>query len=114
GSGGDDYNGNVHWALKGNGESVAYWNPILPKSGKYSVYLWYGKDPANDHATDAPFTVCHKDGTDLALVDLKQNIGQWNLLGTYKFERGDSGYVMTTNKADGNVLADAVKFVFEK
>lgn len=117
GSGGGDvgdYNGDVCWAMKGNGDSKAYWNPILPDSGKYSVYLWYGNDPINDHATDAPFTIYHKDGMELIHVDLKQQTSQWNFIGTYKFERGDAGYVMTTNKANGNVLADAVKFVFEK
>jgi len=113
GSGGQDYEDNVHWARKGDGSSKAFWSPQIPRSGKYAVFIWYGADPANDHATNAPFTVKHKKGTDQFSVNLKTNVGQWNLLGEFIFKKGYSGYVMTTNDADGNVLADAVKFVYE-
>jgi len=111
GPGANDYLGLVVWALKGNGECKAYWRPNLPSDGKYKVYIWYGGDPARDHATDAPYTVAHKNGSKTFKVDLTKNWGQWNLLGEFEFEKGDKGYVMVTNKANGNVLADAVKFI---
>ncbi|MCX6999542.1 MAG: DUF2961 domain-containing protein [Candidatus Sumerlaeota bacterium] len=113
GSGGQDYAGNVHWAQKGDGRSKAFWRPEFPRSGKYTVYIWYGADPVNDHASNAPFIIKHKKGMDRFTVNLKTNFGKWNPLGEFYFKKGYSGYVMTSNDANGNVLADAVKFVCE-
>jgi len=114
GEGGQDYAGDVTWAVKGNGESKAFWRPRLPKSGRYSVYIWYGADPVNDHATNAPFIVKYKGGEETFAINLKKNYGKWNYIGEFKFKKGSSGYVMTSNDANGNVLADAVKFVYKK
>lgn len=114
GSGGEDYSGDVCWAMKGNGESKAYWKPKFAKKGIYSVYVWYGADPANDHASNAPFTIVHKNGEDTIWVNLKTEFGLWKYLGDFEFSKGSSGYVMTTNQANGNVLADAVKFEIKK
>lgn len=110
-SAGSDYGPTTRWAKKGNGECKAWWKPDLPKAGRYAVYVWYGGDPANDHATNAPYIVKYKDGQKEIRVNLKTKIGQWVHLGDFEFSKGQSGYVMTTNDADGNVVADAVKFV---
>ena len=114
GKGGNDYLDALHWAKKGGGECRAVWRPRLPKSGLYSVCVWYGGDPMNDHATDAPFTVHGKDGDKRMRVNLKENTGRWNLLGDFRFKKGRDGCVTTANDANGNVLADAVKFVLKK
>ncbi|MHB0998059.1 MAG: golvesin C-terminal-like domain-containing protein [Armatimonadota bacterium] len=111
GQSGNDYNRSVKWAAKGNGENKAYWKPNILKSGTYAVYVWYGNDLANDHATNAPYVVKYKDGTKEFRINLKQKTGQWVLLGEFSFTKGKSGYVMTSNDANGNVVADAVKFV---
>ncbi|MBN1901196.1 DUF2961 domain-containing protein [Candidatus Sumerlaeota bacterium] len=113
GSGGEDYGTNVHWAEKGRGESRAFFTPDFPKSGNYSVFIWYGSDSNSDHATNAPLIIHHAKGEDVATINLKQNCGKWNYIGEYKFQKGRSGFVMISNNADGNVLADAVKFVKE-
>ena len=45
------------------------------------------------------------------LVNLQTNSGKWNLLGTFNFAAGKGGNVsISSSGADGNVLADAVKF----
>lgn len=111
GVGGKDFDGDVSWAEKGTGDSIAIWQPAIPKSGIYEVYMWYGADPNNDHATNALVTIKHQKGEDTIEVNLKENYGQWNLLGEYKLKKGSDNYVMISNNADGNVLADAVKFV---
>ena len=113
GTGGKDFNDDVSWAVRGNGECKAFWQPLLGKSGKYSVFIWYGEDPNNDHAANVPVTVKYKDGMETREMDMKVNCGQWNYIGQYKFEKGDAGYVMISNKADGNVVADAVMFIRE-
>jgi len=109
-----DYNNSVHWSEAGGGESKAYWRPDLPKPGVYSVFIWYGGDPADDHASSAPFTVRYRYGRKIVKVNLKSNFGSWQHIGDYKFSNGRRGYVMASNSANGNVLADAVKFVLKK
>lgn len=113
GVGGQDYDGDVDWAWKGRGECRAYWRPKINNPGTYSVYIWYGADPANDHATDARYTVNHAKGEEVFFIDLTKNFGDWTYLGDFEFDKGLTGFVMTDNKADGNVLADAVKFMYK-
>jgi len=75
------------------------------------VYEWHGDDPNADHATKAPFTIKFDGDTRTIPVNLRANNGKWNLLGTFKFAAGKAGSVTLSSNADGNVLADAVKFV---
>ncbi len=114
GIGGKDYGTVTHWAYKGTGDSSAYWTPDLPHRGIYAVYVWYGGDPMNNHATNAPFVVKHRDGEETVTINLRTNTGEWHLLGEFSFNKGTDGYVMTSNDANDNVVADAIKFVLEK
>jgi hypothetical protein len=82
-------------------------------AGTYEVFEWHGDDPNADHATKAPFAITCAGGAKTILVDQTKNIGQWNALGTFKFEAGKGGNITVTNKADGNVLADAIKLVYK-
>ena len=61
-----------------------------------------------------PFTITYDGNAKTIPVDLRSNIGKWNLLGTFKFAAGSSGNVTLSNKANGNVIADAIKFVPQK
>ncbi|MCX5759169.1 MAG: glycosyl hydrolase family 28-related protein [Candidatus Hydrogenedentes bacterium] len=111
--GGDNYADGTHWAMKGEGESKATFRPNLPKSGKYAVFLWHGGDPQNDHATDRPVAIRDSGGTKEIRLDLKKDAGQWVPLGTFAFKKGKAGNVLVNNRANGNILADAVKWVRE-
>jgi hypothetical protein len=110
-SSGLDYAGTTRWAARGKGECTATWRPDLPRAGRYAVHVWRGGDPSHDHATNAPFTVRHRGGEATVRVNQREGAGQWHLLGTYEFAKGRSGCVTLSNAADGNVAADAVKFV---
>lgn len=101
-----------HWTTPW-GDASARWEAKLPSGGNWKVYIWYGDDPNDDHATDASYTVETADGPKTAKANQKEKQRQWNLLGTYRFEAGKAACVVLTNKANGNVLADAVKFVAE-
>lgn len=114
GRGGKDYNGNVHWTFKGEGEAKAFWRPCLPKTKEYDVYIYYGADPNNNHAKDAEIKIKFYQGEDIIKIDQTSNTGKWNYLGTYKFKKGSDSYITISNKADNNVVADAVKFVPKK
>jgi hypothetical protein len=111
GQGGGDYMGVLSWAEKGDGSARAFWRPELPEAGGYEVYVWYGGDPYSNHATDATFEVHHDGGLQAFHLNLRENTGQWNLLGAFPFAKGREGYVMTHNGGNGNAVADAVKFV---
>jgi hypothetical protein len=108
-----DYQGGLKWTyMSSTPTAKAIWTPDLPQAGKYEVYEWHGADPHYDHATDAPYTVNYDGGSKTVMVNQRKNAGQWNKLGTFEFEEGTSGNVTLTNKANGNVVADAVKFVY--
>jgi hypothetical protein len=114
-SGGDDYKDGTLYAsgtADGEAANTATWTPDLPTAGAYDVYEWHGDDPNSDHASNEPFTVTSDEGAKTILVNLRNDTGKWNLLGTFKFAAGKGGNVsVSSNKADGNVLADAVRFV---
>jgi nitrate reductase cytochrome c-type subunit len=82
--------------------------PNLPAADTYNVRAWWKASP--NRATDSPYTI-HYDGGS-ATVDVNQEINgnQWNLLGSYPFAAGTSGYVVLSDDADQYVIADAVKF----
>ena len=104
------FNG-TRWAAKGNGDAKAIFTPNVPKTGKYTVYAWFGPDLSADHAKKAPVIINSIDGTSTKYVDLRTMKGQWVDLGVFRFEKGRKGSVTMTNDADANVLADAVKLV---
>ena len=100
----------THWAIAGDGRARARFEAPVPRSGRYEVFTWVSDDPARDHASDAPWTVAHADGDDTIRVDLRRDTQQWRSLGVYRFAEGKPAAVSTSNDADGNVIADAVKF----
>ena len=108
---GQDYMGSTLWAQAGGGQAKAMWQPDIREAGEHTVYVWHGGDPNRDHASDAPFTVHHADGESVVRVNQRERFGQWVELGAFRFHAGTGGYVTLSNDADGNVLADAVKFV---
>ena len=101
----------TRWAWKGDGKSRAIFKPLVPKAGRYTVYAYFGFDPASDHATNAPVEIRFADDLRTVKVNLRPLKGEWVKLGTYRFQAGRKGAVTFSNAADGNVLADAVKLV---
>jgi hypothetical protein len=113
-TGGHDYKDEVVWAAGTAAADIpatATWTPEIKTAGLYDVYEWHGDDPNSDHATNAPFTIKFDGGAKTVLVDLRTNTGRWNLLGAFRFAAGKTGSVTLSSKADGNVIADAVRFV---
>ncbi len=113
----------AHYAARGNGTATSRWTPRIGMPGLYEVFVWSpnevkssftdrGGFHAGDIATEAPFTVHHRDGQTVTSVNIQRDGGGWVSLGTFAFEAGISGYVELSNAADGYVLADAVKMVW--
>ena len=86
------------------------WRPAIPERGEYAVYVSY-KSFANS-TTDACYSVHHLGGETEFHVNQRMAGGTWVYLGTFPFEKGDSGFVrMTSGDHAGGILsADAVRF----
>jgi hypothetical protein len=99
------------WAAPGAAGTQAEWRAEIPAAGRYAVEIWYGPDPNGDHATKASYTVRHADGATTLQANLRENTARWNRLGVFRFAKGTPGVVVLAGDADGNLLADAVRFV---
>ena len=109
----DEYNDATKWIdYSADGDGKAIFTPNIPKTGQYEVFEWHGADPQGDHATDAPYTIKYWGGSITFAVNLPENVGQWNWLGNFRFKAGTSGNVTISNNANGNVVADAIKFLY--
>ena len=107
----DLYYRGTRWAVKGNGDSKAIFKPSVPKTGRYTVFVYFGPDPVKDHASNAPVEIRFADGVEVKHANLRPFKGAWLKLGTYKFLKGQSGSITFSNAANGNVMADAVKLL---
>lgn len=98
----------------GSGNTWIKWTPQLPCAGDYRVYYRQpeGLSDAQSIASSAPYTVCHGLGEEVIRVNQRKEGGEWELLGTFSFEK-EGGYVkLSTNVSENNTLADAVKFEY--
>lgn len=85
------------------------WSFTVPSTGTYQVYArWVA---ASSHASNAPFTIKHSGGSQTVSVSQRSSNGVWVLLGSYTFASGTAGSVTLTDKANGTVVADAIKLV---
>ena len=92
-------------------ESTVSWTPDMPVDRQYAVYVSYKTLP--NSATDAHYTVYHKDGKTEFAVNQQMGGGTWIYLGTFAFDKGTKGKVVLSNLSkDKNavVTADAVRF----
>jgi Putative metal-binding motif/FIMAH domain len=103
------YNGDYR-AYAGTGICTATWTPSIISPGTYNVYAWWVDGP--DRATDATYTIFWDGGSSVFTVNQQINGGQWNWLGKFEFD-GTGDYVQLVSNADGKVIADAVKFIYE-
>lgn len=112
-SGADRFGIDYRWNSTGTGEDVVRWTPNLPQSGNYEVSVWYSQGA--NRASNAPYTIVHKDGSRVFTVNQQTNGGKWNVLGTFPFLAGTSGYVTLSDNAEVGkvVVADAVRFLYK-
>lgn len=93
-------------------QSKAVWTPLIPKRGKYAVYVSYPS--LSDAIPDAIYTVYHTGGSTSFKVNQRIGGGTWLYLGTFLFEKGSNkdGRVELSNFSTtrGVVSADAVRF----
>ena len=91
-------------------EAVTYrWTPTLPTAGSWDVYIWWSAQ--SNQSANAAVKVVSADGSVTKTFDQRSGGGQWVLHGRYSFTAGANGYVEIGNGGEGQVSADAVRFV---
>jgi len=93
-----------------NGATYTYtFEPTV--SGHYNVSMWWTE--WSSRSTNAPIDIQHADGTTTVYVDQRINGGQWNSLGSFRFEEGLTYNVTIRALGSPSTSADAVKFTKE-
>jgi len=96
---------------KNLGKDIVRWRFRVPRDGRYRVSAKWVASKPDDRATDAPYTVLHRDGQALVRVNMAdlELAARWNELGTFDFLAGRDYRVLLNTYADNTVVADAVK-----
>jgi hypothetical protein len=93
----------------GDGLSTVTWPFPGGGAGKYEVFARWSSGP--NRASNATYQITSNSGTNNVSQNQKANGGTWQSLGTFDFEPGKKQGVTLSDKADGVVAADAVRFV---
>ena len=109
-SSGDRYGVDYRWTSASlTGTSHADWTAQVQKTDLYGVYAWWPQ--GGNRSNQARYSVLHDGNEYPVVVNQQANGGQWNLLGTYDFDAGDTISVRLSNNAPSGyvVIADAIK-----
>ena len=101
--------GGYHYRVAGDGSSTFTW-PFGGPAGRYDVQVRWTSGA--NRASNATYTVTSSSGAANVSVDQRSGGAAWFSLGVYDFAAGapDQG-VRLSDKADGIVIADAVRWV---
>jgi hypothetical protein len=112
GDGGQSYQGDCHWAPRGI-QNIASVQPGLPVAGAYEVLAWWCGDPDHNQSRRVLIQVYPSSAAKVphqVHVNLQEDAGQWNSLGTYNL--GQDSSLSVNGNLSGNVVADAFRFVY--
>lgn len=98
----------AYWAPAGPANASVIYRSDTPFIGKYRISVWYGgiSKSGVKQATNASYTVYFPGGEMSFPVNQQKGQGAWHSLGVFH----DPTYVKLTNRANGAVVAGAVKF----
>lgn len=97
-----------HYRVAGDGTSTFTW-PFAGPDGRYEVFARWTSGP--NRASNAAYLVTNAAGASTVNVDQRSNGGGWQSLGTFSFSDRTNQGVQLSDKADGIVIADAVRWV---
>lgn len=95
--------------VAGDGASSVFWPFPGGGAGKYEVFARWSAGP--NRATNATYEIAHNGGAQPVAVNQTKNGGAWQSLGSFDFQPNKNQGVKITDKADGVVVADAIRFV---
>jgi len=93
----------------GDGSQTVFWPFPGTNAGKYEVFARWSAGP--NRATNATYEIAHNGGSQPVPVNQRNNGGSWQPLGSFDFQPNKSQGVKISDKADGVVVADAVRFI---
>lgn len=99
------YGQNKFWNPPGSGSNTFTWTSPVPP-GWYRIDYWMCTNTG--YATDAHYTVVHRDGTDNLIVNQRHNDG-WHFLGTYYFDTTATVTLSDEYVNGTRVVADALR-----
>ena len=114
GYGWDQISSRYAFSVAGNGENKARYVVDIKIPGEYELFEWHGTlgdPPGGQVGSNVPYNIVHAGGTKSGTIDQTKNVGKWNSLGKYNFNKGES-FVEISNAANGFVISDAMRFVF--
>jgi PKD repeat protein len=86
------------------------WEFSPSASGDYEVFMWWTE--WSSRSTSIPVDIEHAGGTAQAIINQQENGGQWNSLGEFSFNAGQSYTVtITSQPGPSSTCADAVRFL---
>jgi N-acetylmuramoyl-L-alanine amidase len=104
------YGADYLFRTPGDGTStVTYPFPQASPAGKYTVFAQWSAGP--NRASNATYQVNSNGGANSVSVNQKVNGGGWQQLGTFDFQPNKGQGVTISDKADGVVVADAIRFL---
>jgi N-acetylmuramoyl-L-alanine amidase len=96
--------------VAGDGANTVTWPfPAAGPAGRYQVFARWSSGP--NRASNATFQIASGAGTTSVGVNQKANGGAWQPLGTFDFQPGKGQGVTLSDKADGVVVADAIRWL---
>ena len=93
----------------GDGQATVTWPFPGGAGGRYEVFARWSSGP--NRATNATYQVNAATGAANVPVNQKNNGGAWQSLGTFEFQPNKGQGITLTDRADGVVVADGVRFV---
>ncbi len=109
-SSGGFFGAGYRYRVAGDGSSSVSWPfPATPAAGAYEVFARWTS--GSNRASSALYVVTHAAGPTSVSVDQRTNGGEWQSLGIFGFRPGSDEHVTLSDKADGIVIADAVRWV---
>ncbi len=104
------YGGDYLFRTAGNGAATVTWPfPSGSAAGRYEVFARWSSGP--NRASNAAYLVSSNAGSSTVTVSQKDGGGVWRSLGSFDFQPGKGQGVTLSDKADGVVVADAVRWV---
>lgn len=102
------YGADYVFRTPGDGSATVTWSfPANAPGGKYELFARWSSGP--NRATNATYLVRFEGGAASVPVNQRDGGGAWRSLGSFDFQPGKGEGVTLSDKADGVVVADAVR-----
>lgn len=104
------YGSGYLFRVPGNGSATVFWPfPATAAPGQYQLFARWSSGP--NRASNAAYQVTSNAGQTVETVDQRSGGGDWQPLGTFAFAPGKGHGVTLSDKADGVVVANAIRWV---